>query len=127
MKINPTKIKAKFYIDEISATSGSLRVNIGLNDELKEHILFKHVRAFLHFKESDMYAELESLTLEPVVISESSSGGVFQVTGSPITESIFKETLSEEGPQFYLVLTPDECIEVISFSPPLVEGNVDEK
>lgn len=121
MQIIQSLIGSKFYISEIHSGSGVLRLSIGLESEPKVTIIFRHVRAYIQFKESDMFEAIERASLEPVITSQFSNGGVFRLNTAVITSGVLTERLAEESPDYYLVLTPDECVEVICFSPPILE------
>lgn len=119
MNIDIPKIQSKFYINNIYSDSNDLHINIGVEDSQCTKIVFEYVRSFIFFKESDLCSDLACAKLEPVISSE--DGGVFRVLEKPILAPVFKSYLEDEEPNYYLVITPDECIEVISFSPPRIE------
>jgi len=97
--------------------------HIGSDLDLKDHaeIVFSHVRAFAFLKESDFFTEFERYDHVRLVHGNERSLGVYRLTKGSILEQLLDHRLDPESPKYFWVSTPDECLEVVGFSEPLVK------
>lgn len=111
-------INSPFFMKSVSFTDGILEFVFGSQSSKDGKIVFDHVRSFLFFKEGDFYTDLSRYEVAALFVGSEPSVGVFRVERHPILESVLKGRLDVERPSFFWVSTPDECLEIISFSDP---------
>jgi hypothetical protein len=76
------------------------------------------VRSLLFFKESDFYEAISKYQHELIIAGGERTVGVFRVSRGSMIETLSAERLLAETPQFFLLSTPDECVEILSFEEP---------
>lgn len=93
---------------------------MGDDDKQECTVIFDDMRFFILFKEGDFYDRISDYGLKPLAISSGDpSLGVFRVEGSSSMSSVLNQGLiAQENAVIFLVITPDECVEVVSFSDP---------
>jgi hypothetical protein len=90
-----------------------------LNKDTKIGMLrFCYVRAVRVFKESDFYDRMARYELDKLISSPNGDLGVFRIRKSPVMAPVVLEKLEPEDPMYFLVSTPDACVEVASFEEP---------
>lgn len=107
------------FLRRITFDGVLLTIEFGTNEKKKGEIKFNYVRAFLMFKESDFFNEMRTYERKEVGISQTDSSlHVYRILKNSITSVAAGEKFLEEGANCFVVVSPDECIEVVTFSQP---------
>lgn len=94
-----------------------LTVTFGHDRDIYGSILFRFVRAFAFFKESDFYPEFAKAEREAVFPAFDENVGVYRLKNTTLKSTIGNR-FDEESPSYFLLETPDECFEIVAFADP---------
>lgn len=111
-------IDSIFLMKSVSFVDGVLELTFGSHNAPDGRIIFDHVRSFIFFKEGDFYPDLKRYEATAIFVGSEPSVGVFRVERNPLLQSVLKGRLDAERPRYFWVSTPDECLEIVSFSDP---------
>jgi len=111
-----------FFIVGVSFAEGSLSVAIDGKASTTKSIEFSSQEAFQCFRESDFHPIAPQYGLEAFTERHQGDCGIFRVVHSPFYDFFVKANGRhlEVMPSCYLISTPDERVEVISFDEPLL-------
>lgn len=111
-------IDSIFLMKSVSFVDGALEFTYGSHSSPDGRIIFDHVRSFIFFKEGDFYPDLKRYETTAIFVGSEPSVGVFRIERNPLLQSVLKGRLDAERPMYFWVSTPDECLEIVSFSDP---------
>jgi hypothetical protein len=118
----PQVLDSPFFLQSLIFKDGRLSVYVGDGFETATDavITFDHVRTFLVFREGDFFRDLASYQHIQLIRGKEPSVGVFRIVKNPLLEHVLRGRLESENPGYFWVSTADECVEVVSFSEPVL-------
>lgn len=118
--IEPMPDLGEFFITGVGIADGILTIAIESKISPIRRIEFGSHEAFQLFHESDYYPTFSQYELTPVTSVKEGDWGIFRVEKSPFY-NLFRDANGRfltEFPLCFLIATPDEHVEVISFQQP---------
>jgi hypothetical protein len=115
-----TALRSTLYFKNLSFDGEKCRIALAGNSDSDEVVLFSFVRSFAFYKESDFYEEISKYEKRRLLRSDGQPSAAFQILKNPLLQRILSGRLDEEGPSYFGVWTPDECIEVVCFEEPTI-------
>lgn len=112
-----------FFFSKLTHGQGNLRIELESGRKLWGVVDFDFPRAFRFFNESDYYPYINNLDYE-IMLSGTEGCWIGQSQNSPYLRdycSSISESRLDDGLLSILVVTPQECVEVISFEPPSIK------
>jgi hypothetical protein len=107
-----------FFIHRAEFIDGGLAVSVGDGNRIKGVVQFSRVFAFIKFDESEFYDVMKIYRTENICSGPDRDVGVFEVTQNALLASADKIHW-KSTPRFFLISSPQECIEVAAHDPPL--------
>jgi len=118
------RTKSQFYFHQLHFISDNLLIVVGRIKQPDMLIIFPRTRAFRLVSESGFGGYLQKHDWHPLIGNRRKDAGVYCSTSTPYLLD-HKKSLSEDRLDMdlrdYAVITPQECIEVISCEDPIVE------
>jgi hypothetical protein len=111
-----------FFLGSLRYNVGMLSVVLEVDGEPSLEVTFAPPRAFRCYSESDQFSYLASFEGRPLVASSDRGCGVLlSDCGTYLTD--YRTNVREQEPEDTysgLILTPQECVEVICFEEPTI-------
>jgi len=116
-------MKDPFFLTELSFKLGSLEIFLQRKGLSWAVVRFEIPRAFRFFNESDNFSYLKNYEGESLLDGDQESC-ISESRTAPYLKEYFKntpDTRLEDGLRSIIIITPQECVEVISFENPSIE------
>lgn len=116
-------MKDPFFINKLSFHEGDLHVALQRQGRQWAEVLFEVPRAFRFFNESDNFSYLANF--EGQNLLDTGSGCcISESRTAPYLNEYLRSTPEarlEDGLRSIIIVTPQECVEVVSFESPSIE------
>lgn len=111
-----------FFIERLEYDIASMRVWLAIDGQVALKVTFEQPRAFRSFNESDYWRYLNEVDGRALVSSSDSGCGILMSETAPYLLDYRKHAREQEPEQTFscVIMTPQECVEVICFEEPTI-------